>query len=198
MASSSGRRSFIGSSSERGRFPLFGGRKDDRKIQLLVIGSEIDEQVEDLVDHRLGALLDSIHLVDDDERAQAACERLADHEARLGHHALDGVHQQQDAIHHSEHPFHLAAEVGVTRRVDQVDPNPLEGDASLLGVDRDAALALEILAVHHAFSDFLVLAKRAGLRKRPSSKVVLPWSTCAMIARFRRSLRGCSLIGRAT
>jgi len=129
----------------------------------MVIGSEFDEQVEDLVDHGLGALLDPIHLVDDDEWAQTARERLADHEARLGHHALDGIHQQQDAIHHSEDALDLAAEVGVTRRVDQVNPNPLEADAGLLGVDRDAAFALQILAVHHPFGDFLVLAKRTGL-----------------------------------
>jgi hypothetical protein len=146
-----------------GSAPLLGGRKDDRKIQLLVIGSEVDEQVENLVDHLLGPLFGPIHLVDDDERAQTACERLADHEARLGHHALDGIHQQQDAIHHPEHPFHLAAEVGVTRRVDQVDPDPFEDDRSLLGVDRNAALSLQVLVVHHAFSDFLVGAKRTGL-----------------------------------
>ena len=94
------------------------------------------------------------------------CERLAQHEARLRHHALDGVHQQQHGVHHAEHALDLAAEVGVAGRVDQVDVDALEADRRVLGVDRDAALALLRVAVHHALDRGLLGRQRAGLAQQ--------------------------------
>ena len=44
---------------------------------------------------------------------------LLQDKAGLGHGALRRVHQQQDAVDHLEDPLHLAAEVGVSRGVDQ-------------------------------------------------------------------------------
>ena len=62
-----------------------------------------------------GARVLAIDLVDDDDRAQIEFERLAQHEARLRHHAFGGVDQQQHALHHLQHALDLAAEVGVAR-----------------------------------------------------------------------------------
>ena len=47
--------------------------------------SELDEQVEDLVEHLVGPGVGAVDLVDDDDRPQAALEGLAQHEARLRH-----------------------------------------------------------------------------------------------------------------
>jgi hypothetical protein len=88
-------------------------------------------------------------------------ERLADHEARLRHHAVDRVDHEQHRVDHRQHALDLAAEVGVTGRVDEVDAHALELDARVLGVDRDAALALEVFVVHHALGNHLVGAERA-------------------------------------
>ena len=49
-------------------------------------------------------------------------ERLRQHVAGLGQRPLGRVDQQQDAVDHGQGPLDLAAEVGVARRVDQVDP----------------------------------------------------------------------------
>src|SRR5207244_12122051 len=62
-----------------------------------------------------------------------------------------------------EDALHLAAEIGVARRVDDVDARVLPKDGGALGQDGDAALALEVVAVHRLRFHLLVLAEGAGL-----------------------------------
>ena len=95
--------------------------------------------------------------------AQAHLERLLRHEPRLRHRAFVGVDEQQHAVDHAEHALDLAAEVGVARRVDDVDAHALPRHRGALAEDRDAALALEIVGVHRALGDDLAGAERAGL-----------------------------------
>src|SRR5262249_28732947 len=60
-------------------------------------------------------------------------------------------------------PFDLAAEVGVPRRVDDVDLGRAEAHARVLGEDGDSLLALQVVGVHDALHDLLVLAKHTAL-----------------------------------
>ncbi len=113
------------------------------------------------------ALLDAVDLVDHEDRLQAVLERLAQHEAGLGHHALDRAGEQQHRVDHAEHALDLAAEVGVAGGVDQVDVDALVVDRGVLGVDRNAAFALEIFAVHHALGRGVLGRQRAGLAQQP-------------------------------
>jgi hypothetical protein len=66
-------------------------------------------------------------------------------------------------IHHRQDALDLAAEIGVAGRVDDVDAGVLPVDRGRLGEDGDAALLFEVVGVHHALGDALVLAERAGL-----------------------------------
>ena len=101
---------------------------DDRRVELRLVGLELDEQVEHLVvhAHRIGAR--PIDLVDDDDRRAAERERLAQHEARLRHRAVERVDDEQHAVHHAQDALDLAAEVGVARRVDDVDLRAVPAD----------------------------------------------------------------------
>ena len=95
---------------------------DDRERRsVLIVGSEVDEQVVDGVEHLGRAGIGPVDLVDD-EHAQAGAPR-APCAARSGSGAgaLAGVHEQEHAVDHREGTLHLAAEVGVPRRVDDVD-----------------------------------------------------------------------------
>ena len=74
-----------------------------------------------------------------------------------------GVHQDDGAVDHIENALHFPAEVGMTRRVDDVDACVLPDDGGALGEDRNPALALQIVGIHGALEDPLVLAERAGL-----------------------------------
>ena len=94
---------------------------------------------------------------------QAERQRLARDEARLRHRAFDRVDQQQHAVDHRQHALDLAAEVGVAGRVDDVDARAAVLDRAVLGEDGDAALALDVVAVHDPLADVLVRGERAGL-----------------------------------
>ena len=124
---------------------------EHRELELLVVRAELDEQVEHLVEDLLGPRVRSVDLVDHDQRREPGLERLAQDEARLRHRTLVGVDEQEHRVGHGERALDLPAEVRVAGGVDDVDPRVLELDRGVLGQDRDAALALLILAVHGAF-----------------------------------------------
>jgi hypothetical protein len=139
---------------------------DDRKIELALAGAEAIEQVEGLAHHPVGARLGTIDLVDDDDRREAMHECLLRDEPGLRHRSVDGVHQQQHAVHHGQHPLDFAAEIRVSRRVDDVDAEVAPLDRRVLGEDRDSALALERIRVHHAIGHGLARIKRARLAQQ--------------------------------
>src|SRR3990170_4300113 len=116
----------------------------------------------------------AVDLVDDHDRAVAAAQRLPEHELRLRHGAVDRVDQEQDAVDHVHDPLHLAAEVGVARRVDDVDLHVAVDDSGVLGEDRDPPLTLERVRVHHALRELLVLAEDATLPEHRVDERRLP------------------------
>ena len=71
------------------RHPAVAARAvEDGEVELLVAGVEVGEQIEDLVQHRVVALVGPVDLVDDDDGAQALLERLGDHELGLRQRSL--------------------------------------------------------------------------------------------------------------
>ena len=139
---------------------------ENREIELLFGRVEVDEQVVNFVQHLAGARVGPVDLVDHDNRRQPPLQRLAQHEARLRQGPFRGVDQQQDAVDHRQRPLDLAAEVGVARRIDDVDQNVVIVDGGILGEDGDAPLSLELIAVHRALGDALVGPKRAALMQQ--------------------------------
>ena len=87
----------------------------------------------------------AVDLVDDDDHPVAQLQRAAEHEAGLGHGALGGVDEQDDAVDHLQDALDLAAEVGVAGGVDDVDLRVAVLDGGVLGEDGDAALTLEVV-----------------------------------------------------
>ena len=142
---------------------LAAGAEQGWGLKLLVGGVQIQQQLQHLVHDLVDALVGAVHLVDhhDDLVAQLQC--LAQHKTGLGHGTLGGVHQQDDAVDHLEDPLHLAAKIGVARRVHDVDLHVLVVDGGVLGQNGDAALPLQIVGVHDALHRGLVLAVDAAL-----------------------------------
>ena len=102
---------------------------DDREVELLVVGREVEEEVlRQSRRPRRARALGAVDLVDDDDRSQAERERLAQDEPRLRHRPFDRVDQQQAAVGHVQHALDLAAEVGVAGRVDDVDLDAVVDD----------------------------------------------------------------------
>src|SRR3546814_8527336 len=86
-----------------------------------------------------------VGLVHQHDRSEAARQRLGGDELGLRHRALGSIDQQQYAVDHGENALDLAAEVGMARRVDDVDLGVAPHDCGALGEDGDAALALQIV-----------------------------------------------------
>ena len=135
------------------------------RIELGVACVQVHEEFQDLVVHLPGARVGAVHLVDEDHRRQPERERLGRHEPRLRHGTLGGVDQQEHPIHHPQNALHLPAEVGVSRRIDDVDLGAAPQDRRVLGEDGDAALALQRIRVQDSLADFLAGAKDPGLAK---------------------------------
>ena len=90
-------------------------------------------------------------------------QRLGQHEFGLRHDRFGRIDQQHHAIHHRQDALDLAAEIGVARRVDDVDARAVPFDAGAFGQNGDAALALQIVGIQRALLHVLVLAHGAGL-----------------------------------
>ncbi len=136
---------------------------EDREVELVLGGVEVDEEVEDLVEDLGRAGVGAVDLVDHDDRRQAGLEGLAQDEAGLGQRPLAGVHQEHHAVDHLQGALDLAAEVRVPGGVHDVDARPAVGDGGVLRHDRDALLALEVDRVHHPLPHRLVLAEDPAL-----------------------------------
>ena len=144
------------------------------EIELVVIGFERQEQIEDVFQRLLGLGVVAVDLVDDDDRLEAQLQRLGQHEFGLRHDALGRIDQEHHAIDHGQDALHLAAEIGVAGRVDDVDARAMPLDAGAFGQDGDAALALQIVGIHGALGHVLVFAHRAGLLEELVHKRGLP------------------------
>ncbi len=135
----------------------------DREVELGLVDRELEEEVHDqpfdLVDTRIPL----VDLVDDDDRAQANLQRAAKDGPRLRHRAFGCVDQQNAAIRHIKDALDLTAEVGVARRVDDVDLHVAVTDRGVLREDGDAALALEIIGIHDQVAGGVRVAKNVRL-----------------------------------
>ena len=142
---------------------LAGVGAEDREIELLIGGVEIDEEVVDLVENLGRAGIGAVDLVDDDDGRQSELERLGQDKTSLGQRPLGGIYQQQHTVHHLQRALDLTAEIGVAGGVDDVDLDALETHRGVLGEDGDSALAFEIARIHDPLVDSLVVAEGAAL-----------------------------------
>ena len=142
---------------------LLGHAVENGKIQLVLRRVQVDEQVVDLVHHLLGACVTAIDLVDHHDGRQFGFERLVQHVARLRQGALAGIHQQQHPVDELQGAFHLAAEVTVAGRIDDINSYSAIRNGGVFRQDGDAALPLELAGVHNAFHRGLAPAENATL-----------------------------------
>ena len=128
--------------------------------------AELVEQIEGLVHDPIGTRARAIHLVDHDDGLEPQGQRLARDKTGLRHRAFHRIHQQQHAVHHRQHALDLAAEIGVSGRIDDVDVRALVLDRAVLRQDRDAAFFFEVVRVHDALCDMLMRGEGAGLAQQ--------------------------------
>ena len=97
---------------------------------------------------------------------QTQSERFTHDETRLRQGAFGGIHEQQDAVDHTQGAFHLAAEVGMAGGVHELQGDVPKAHRGGLGENGDASLALLVVGVHHAVGHDLAFAVHAALPKQ--------------------------------
>src|SRR2546422_1926 len=100
-------------------------------------------------------------------RLEPQRQRLPGHEWRVRHRAPGRVHEQQEAVHHAQDPFHFTAEVGVPGRVHDVDLRVAPAHGRVLREDGDPPLPLERVRVEDPLVHVLVGAEHARLAEQP-------------------------------
>ena len=81
----------------------------------------------------------------------------------MWHWAFGGINQQDNTINHGQNALNLTAEIGVARRVDDVDAGVFPLNGGYFRQNGDPALALDVVGIHRPFSDALVITELAGL-----------------------------------
>ena len=135
----------------------------DGEVELIFGRVQINKEVEHFVYDRLGPRICAIDLVDHDDRCETTFQGFAQHEPRLRQRSLRRIDEQHDPVNHRQRPLDLAAEVGVARRVHNINEAVAVVDRRVLGQNRDAALALELVRVHHALGHPLIAPENAAL-----------------------------------
>ena len=143
--------------------PLLGTAIGGGELQLVVVSTEVEHQVEHSLLRPLGVAVGLVHLVHHHYGLQSQLYSLLEHKTRLGHGAFKGIHHQQHPVGHIQHTLHLAAEVAVTRRVDNVDLVAFIPHRHILRKNRNAAFAFQIVVVENKIARLLVVAEELRL-----------------------------------
>jgi hypothetical protein len=75
----------------------------------------------------------------------------------LGHGAFKSIHEQQYAVGHIEYALHLAAEVGVTGGINDVDLCAFVSNGHVFGQNSDPTFTFEVVVVEDQFPRRFVL-----------------------------------------
>jgi len=160
----------------------------DGPVVVLLLGHPADQLVH-VADHVLEALLhllgpllefvdEAVDLVDEQRRLHTLPQGLPEHRLRLGHRALDGVDNDQCAVDGPHRAGHVATEVDVARRVDEVDevvrPLVLVCHRHVRRVDGDPAFLFVLLCVHHQLGRLALVGDHPGSSEEVVSQCRLP------------------------
>ena len=146
----------------RGR-AVAAGAEQHGAVQLLRRGVQVHEKLQHLVDDLVNPLVGAVDLVHHHNDPVAKLQSLGEDETGLGHGALGGVHQENHAVDHLQNALHLAAEVGVSWGIHNVDLGILVLNSCVFGQDGDAPLPLQVTGVHDPVHHLLIFPVYAAL-----------------------------------
>ena len=138
---------------------------DDWEIELVVVGFQFHEQFQYFVFDFRNAGFGLVDFIDNYDRLQILFQRLAQYVFRLRHRAFEGVDEQQYAVNHIQNTFYFAAEIGMARRVDDIDLDAFMHDGRVFGQDRNAPFPFDIAGVHDSFGNLFIGAENVALLK---------------------------------
>src|SRR5262249_45941895 len=90
------------------------------EIELLVSGLQFNKEIENFIQDFVRARVFSVDLVDDNNRLHFVLQRLAQNKTCLRLWPIMRIDNKQNAVHHFHDPLDFAAEIGVTRCINDI------------------------------------------------------------------------------
>ena len=137
--------------------------EENRRLKLIVGGVQVDEKFQYFVDHFVDSAVRTVDLIDDDDDSVSELQRLGQDKTRLRHRPLGRVDEQNDAVDHFENTFDFSAEIGMARRIDDIDLYTIICYSGIFRKNRDASLSFEVVGIHDSFYHRLIFAVNAAL-----------------------------------
>ena len=111
----------------------FGRCIDEGTVQLFIVGIQIHEQFQYLVNDLSRSGFRPVALVDTYDDGQFQFQSLPQYELGLRHGSLEGVYYKNNTVHHLEDTLHFSAEICVAGRIYDIDLNIFISNRSVLG-----------------------------------------------------------------
>ena len=91
---------------------------------------------------------------------------LAQNEFCLGHRAFKRIHHQHNAIHHFQHTLYLAAEIGMSGGINDVDFGIAIVYGCVFGKNGNPSFPFNITAIHDSFLYLLIGTEDTALSEQ--------------------------------
>ena len=131
---------------------------------------QVEEELFDLVKHFLGSCITTVDLVDHKDDRQVLGKSFRQHVSGLRKRTLCGIDEEKDPVYQRESAFNLAAEVGVTGSVDEIDLDALPLHLCCFGEDGDSSLTLLIVVVHDTINNGRMARERSSTPQKSIDK----------------------------
>ncbi len=119
-----------------------------RKIRLLITGAQLNEKIKGLIQSPLGTRTRLINFIYHHDGFVAGLNRFPQYELGLRHRTFFRVHDQQYAVYHAHNSLYLAAKIGVTRGVYDINFQILITYRGVFRQNSNTALTLQFIRVH--------------------------------------------------
>jgi hypothetical protein len=106
---------------------------DNRKVELILGGVEIDEEIVDFVEDFFRPRVGAVNFIQDHDWRKLGRECLLENVAGLRERAFAGVNEEHHAVDHAQSAFDFAAEIAVAWGVDDIDFGVVEKEGRVLG-----------------------------------------------------------------
>ena len=136
------------------------------RIQLVFVCIQLHEQLQNLIHNLIRACFGSIHLIYADNNRVIQLQRLAQNEFCLGHRPFKCIHHQHNAVYHFQHTLYLAAEIGMSGGINDVDFGIAIVYGCVFGKNGNPSFPFNIAAVHDSFLYLLIGTEDTALSEQ--------------------------------
>ena len=102
------------------RIAVLGRSVNNRELNLILVCAKLDKEVEYLVDNLGRSCTGAVDFIDNNKNLFLEIKSFFKNKSCLRHAALEGVNKEQNSVNHGEDSLNLAAEIGMTRGVDNI------------------------------------------------------------------------------